>query len=264
MMSKNGAVLSDLAQALASGSVKVVDLTETLTEDYPVIQLPPEFGQASSFKKEEISRYDDRGVAWYWNNFTLSEHTGTHFDAPIHWITGKDLPNNSVDTIDPARFVAPVCVVDCSREVAADQDFILTRDVMEDWEKQHGAIPAGAWVFMRSDWRNAVPKDRDLANRDENGAPHNPGPNKEAVDYMIERDVIGFGTECVGTDHGNSFNWDPMLPCHTFLHGAGKYGLQCMTNLDKLPPKGAIIISPPLKIEEGSGSPLRVLALVPA
>lgn len=262
-MSDNGAVLSNLAQALAGGSVKVVDLTETLNDKYPVISLPPEFGQAEAFRKEEISRYDDRGVAWYWNNFTLSEHTGTHFDAPIHWVTGKELRNNSVDTIDPSHFVAPVCVIDCSKEVAADQDFILTRDVIQDWEKEHGAIPAGSWVFLRSDWRKIV-SDDNIINRDADGKPHNPGPDAEAVQYMIDLDVIGFGTECVGTDHSDSFNWDPMLPCHSMIHGAGKYGLQCMKNLDQLPPKGAIVISPPLKIEEGSGSPLRVLALVPA
>jgi kynurenine formamidase len=79
-----------------------------------------------------------------------------------------------------------------------------------------------------------------------------------------ERDVLGFGTECIGTDAGQAHTFDPPYPCHAIMHGAGKYGLQCMTNLDLLPPKGAVIMSPPLKIEEGSGSPLRVLALAPA
>lgn len=268
-MSTNGTALDNLATAMASGSVRVVDLTETLTDKYPVISLPPEFGQAEPFRKEEISRYDDRGVAWYWNNFTLSEHTGTHFDAPCHWVTGKDVQNGSVDTIDPAHFIAPVCVIDCSKEVAADQDFILTADHIKNWEKEHGAIPAGSWVFMRSDWRKAVSALNEttpekILNIGEDGKPHNPGPSADAVQYMIDLDVLGFGTECVGTDHGDSFNWDPMLPCHSMIHGAGKYGLQCMMNLDQLPPRGAIIVAPPLKIEDGSGSPLRVLALVPA
>jgi len=262
-MSNNGTVLDNLVAAMASGGVKVVDLTETLTESYPVIALPPQFGQAEPFKKEEISRYDDRGVAWYWNNFTLSEHTGTHFDAPCHWVTGKDVKKGSVDTIDPGHFVAPVCVIDCSKEVAANQDFILTKDVIQAWEKEHGDIPAGSWVFLRSDWRSIV-SDDNITNNDADGNPHHPGPDAEAVQYMIDRDVIGFGTECVGTDHGQSFTWDPPLPCHALMHGAGKYGLQCMTNLDKLPAKGAVVISPPLKIEDGSGSPLRVLAMVPA
>ena len=92
---------------------------------------------------------------------------------------------------------------------------------------------------------------------------HSPGPDAEAVLWMIEeRDVIGFGTECVGTDAGQAFRFEPQYPCHHYMHGAGKYGLQCMTNLDLLPARGAVVIAAPLKIENGSGSPVRAVALV--
>jgi len=77
--------LLSFAQRIAQGSIKVVDLTATLSQEFPVIVMPPEFGQAAPFRIEEISRYDERGPAWYWNNFSVSEHAGTHFDAPIHW-----------------------------------------------------------------------------------------------------------------------------------------------------------------------------------
>lgn len=255
-------VLDQLAQGLAGGSVNVVDLTETLRPEYPTIQLPEEFKQALPFSKQQISRYDDDGPAWYWNNFSMSEHTGTHFDAPIHWVSGKDLPDNTVDTMPMAHMVAPVCVLDCSAEVAADKGFLLTPEFMENWEATHGRIPAGAWVFMRSDWRKVADPDNYI-NMQEDGA-HSPGPTTAAVQWMInERDVLGFGTECVGTDAGQAFSFEPAYPCHFFMHGAGKYGLQCMTNLDLLPATGAIIVSAPLKIEDGSGSPLRVIALVP-
>ena len=80
------------ARAVSTGEVRVIDLTQTLSQEFPIITLPPEFGQCAPFRLEEISRYDERGPAWYWNNFTVGEHTGTHFDAPIHWISGKDLP----------------------------------------------------------------------------------------------------------------------------------------------------------------------------
>jgi len=93
--------------------------------------------------KKEISRYDERGPGWYWNDFTINEHTGTHFDAPIHWVTGQDVENGSVDTIDPARFIAPVCVIDCTAEVAANPDFILSVAVLEAWEAEHGRDPSG-------------------------------------------------------------------------------------------------------------------------
>ena len=136
------ATLENLAAALQSGSVRTVDLTHTLDPDFPVIVLPPEFGQCARFRVEEVSRYDERGPAWYWRNFSCNEHTGTHFDAPVHWITGRDLPDASVDSIPVDAFVGPVCVIDCSAEVADDEDFLLTRDFIEGWETEHGQIPA--------------------------------------------------------------------------------------------------------------------------
>ena len=110
--------LQDFAAAIASGKVRIVDLTFTLSPDFPVIVLPPEVGQAMPMRIQRISRYDDAGPGWYWNNITLCEHTGTHFDAPIHWHTGKDLPNNAVDTLPPQDMIAPACVSDCSAEAA--------------------------------------------------------------------------------------------------------------------------------------------------
>ncbi|NWG71142.1 MAG: cyclase family protein [Parvularculaceae bacterium] len=254
------AILAELVAALGSGAVRVVDLTETLRPDYPTITLPPEFGQASPFVKKEISRYDARGPAWYWNNFTASEHTGTHFDAPIHWITGRDLPENAVDTIRPTRFIAPACVVDCTKEAAADKGYILTPEKLEAFERDHGRVPEGAWLFMRTDWRK-IADPKNYANMKEDGG-HSPGPDAAAVKWMIARDVVGFGVETVGTDAGQAFRFEPQYPCHHFMHGAGKYGLQCMTNLDQLPPTGAVVIAAPLKIEQGSGSPVRAIALV--
>ncbi|MFV0281927.1 MAG: cyclase family protein [Rhodoblastus sp.] len=252
--------LMRLANAVAGGAVRVVDLTQTLTPEFPTIVLPPEFGQAAGFRMEEISRYDERGPGWYWNNFTMSEHTGTHFDAPIHWITGRDLPNSSVDTIPPEKFVAPACVVDVSKECAADADFTLTVDHLLAWEKTHGKIPARSWVLLRTDWSKRSP--RDYANLKEDGA-HTPGPGPEAVKWLIDaRDIHGFGTETIGTDHGQAFHFNPPHPAHHYVHGAGRYGLQCLCNLDQLPATGAVIFSAPLKIKQGSGSPLRVLALV--
>ena len=141
-------VLARFAQALVSGSIRVIDLSQPLTADTAVIQLPPEFGKSWPFHLEEISHYDSRGPAWYWNNFSCGEHTGTHFDAPVHWVTGKDYPRNATDSIPVEKFVAPACVIDVSREVAADPDFLLTPKRVEEWERQHGRIPAGSWVLM--------------------------------------------------------------------------------------------------------------------
>lgn len=253
-------LLSTLSDALVNGKIRTVDLTHTLDPDFPVIILPPEFGQCARFRVEEVSRYDDRGPAWYWRNFSCSEHTGTHFDAPVHWVSGKDLPNAAVDSIPVDGFVRPVCVIDCSKESAEDEDFLMTKAFLLAWEEEHGHIPEGCWVLMRTDWSKRSPAA--YLNMREDGA-HSPGPDADAITFLIEeRDVVGFGTECVGTDAGQAAHLSPPYPAHYLLHGAGRYGLQCLANLDLLPPTGALLICPPLKIKHGSGSPLRVLALV--
>jgi kynurenine formamidase len=254
-------ILGALVGALARGSIRVIDLTQTLSPSFPQIALPPEFGQCQPFRLEEISRYDERGPAWYWNNFSCGEHTGTHFDAPIHWVTGRDLPNNSVDTIDVRHFVAPACVIDCSAQARDNPDYLLTVADIEAFEAAHGRIPAGAWVLMRTDWSKRSDA-REFQNFDATGQ-HTPGPGVEAVRFLVEqRDVLGFGSEAIGTDAGQGYHLLPPYPCHSMMHGSGRYGLQCLTRLDELPPTGAVILGAPLKIERGSGSPLRVLALV--
>lgn len=255
-------LLAGLAAAIGQGSVRVVDLTQPLRASTPVIQLPPEFAPSQSFRLEEISRYDERGPAWYWNNLSCGEHTGTHFDAPAHWVTGRDLPDAHTDTLPPRRFVAPACVVDCTAEAAADPDFLLEPDRLRAWEAEHGRIPAGAWVLMRTGWSARADDPAAFLNAGETG-PRVPGPSVAAMRFLVEeRDVNGWGVEAVGTDAGRAFGFDPPFPAHNLLHGAGKLGLASLCNLDRLPPTGAVLIAAPLKIENGSGSPLRVLALV--
>lgn len=254
--------LANLVQELASGSLRVVDLTQPLSASTPVIELPPMFAPSPGLTVQEISRYDERGPAWYWNTLTLGEHTGTHFDAPIHWITGKDLPDNACDTLAPSKFVGPACVLDFSSESAENPDFLLTPEHIEAWEVEHGRIPPGAWVLFRTDWSKRDDP-AEFFNADDTG-PHTPGPHASAVALLAnERDVLGFGVETVGTDAGQAGGFDPPFPCHTLMHGAGKLGLASLANLDQLPPTGAVVIAAPLKIVDGSGSPVRVLAIAP-
>ena len=252
--------LMDFASNIATGETKVVDLTHTLDPDFPVIILPPEFGQCARFRMEEISCYDHRGPAWKWHNISMSEHTGTHFDAPAHWISGRDLPHATVDEIDVKNFIGPICVIDCSDGANQNDDFELTVDIIKDWEAIHGTIPSNTWVFMRTDWSKR--KGMEYLNMKEDG-PHSPGPTPEAVRFLVEeRDIRGFGVETVGTDAGQGAHYIPPYPAHFYMHGAGKFGLQCLCNLDQLPATGAVLMAAPLKIKNGTGSPLRVLALV--
>ncbi|GIV68410.1 cyclase family protein [Caldilinea sp.] len=258
----SNAVLSQLVEALRSGAVRVVDLTQPLGPDTPVIELPPIFASSPGFSMEVISRYDDKGPAWYWNTIHLGEHTGTHFDAPVHWITGAQLPDNTLDKIPASKLIGPACVIDCSKEAEADNDFLLTREHVLAWEAAHGRIPPGSWLLMRTDWSKRKGREAFLNIRAD-GA-HSPGFTPDCVRFLaFERDVLGVGVECVGTDAGQAASFDPPFPAHNIMHGSGRFGLASLANLDQLPPTGAIVIAAPLKIVEGSGSPARVLALVP-
>lgn len=262
-MSTRPSVLTLLVEELRRGQVKVVDLTQPLGPETPVIGLPPIFAASPGVTVEEISHYDDKGPAWYWNTIRLGEHTGTHFDAPVHWITGKDLPDNTTDTIPVARFVGPACVIDCSQAAAQDADFLLTREHVLAWEAEHGQIPARAWLLMRTDWSKRSGRDAFL-NAGPDG-PHTPGFAPDCVRFLAhERDVLGVGVETVGTDAGQAAGFDPPFPAHNVMQGSGRFGLASLANLDQLPPTGAVVIAAPLKLVGGSGSPLRVLALVPA
>lgn len=262
MQDTGGNLLSQLLEALNSGRLKVVDLTSPLGPDTTVIDLPPIFAPSPGVTLTEISRYDDRGPAWYWNIINMGEHTGTHFDAPIHWISGKDLPENATDTIAPRKFVGPACVIDVTADVEQNPDFLLTPARVLAWESEHGRIPAGAWVLLRTGWSSRLSRE-DFLNVQADGA-HSPGFHKDCSIFLAtERDVLGVGVETVGTDAGQAGTFDPPFPNHNFMHGNGKFGITSLINLDQLPPTGAIVIAAPLKIVGGSGSPLRVIAIAP-
>jgi len=254
-------LLTDVVDALNRGMLKIVDLTQPLGPETPVIGLPEMFASSPGVTIDVISKYDPKGPAWYWNTVRFGEHTGTHFDAPIHWITGKDLPANACDTIPAQRFVGPACVIDITAEVARDPDFLLTTPRVEAWEREHGRIPPGAWVLLRTDWsRRKEPAT--FLNVAADG-PHSPGFDAKASQMLAkDRDILGVGVETVGTDAGQAGRFDPPFPNHNIMHGAGKFGLASLCNLDQLPPTGAIVIAAPLKIVAGSGSPVRALAIV--
>src|SRR5882724_1422945 len=150
MEPQQASVLAQLLEGLNMGNLRVVDLTTPLGPDTPVIDLPPMFALSPPVSISEISHYNSSGPGWYWNTITLGEHTGTHFDAPIHWITGKDLPNNTTDTIPAGRFVGPSCVIDVAVEVAKNPDFLLRPEHIFGWEERNGKIPPRSWVLLRT------------------------------------------------------------------------------------------------------------------
>ncbi|RKT56081.1 cyclase family protein [Saccharothrix australiensis] len=249
-------VLRNLLDALGSGRVEIVDLTAPLHSGTPVLRLPEPFANTVPFQLSEISRYDDRGPAWYWNDIHTGEHTGTHFDAPVHWVTGRD--GHDVSQVPPRRLVGPAAVLDFADAAAADPDFLLEVDHVRAWEAEHGPLPDGGWVLYRTGW--------DARGEDEEAflnSGHTPGISPDCARWLAdETSILGIGVETVGTDAGAAPTLDPAFPCHSLLLGADKYGLTQLRNLAALPPTGAVVLASPLPIVGGSGSPTRVLALV--
>jgi len=253
-------VLRSLTEAIRASSVEVIDLTAPLSSDTPVIQLPPPFGNTKSFSLSEISHYDDRGPAWYWNDITTGEHTGTHFDAPVHWLTGR--AGEDVSQVAVEKLIAPAAVLDFSQQATADPDFLLEIDHVKAWESANGPLPDGGWLLYRTGWDKRSNSQAEFINANETG-PHTPGISVACATWLAEESpVIGIGVETVGTDAGAAHSFDPPFPCHSAMLGAGKYGLTQLRNLDRLPAQGALVITGPLPILRGSGSPCRAIALV--
>ncbi len=254
-------VLNALLAGIDNGTLNIVDLTQPLNQNTPILELPEQWGQTSPFVVKEISRYDDRGPFWYWNNFETGEHTGTHLDAPAHWATGKD--KGTVDTIHPSGLIGPAAIIDMTDEVEANPDALVMPEHIRAWESRNGPIPKGAWVLARTGWASRFTDTEAYSNKDADGMSHVPGISKEAAEFLTqERDILGVGVETVGTDAGMAGTFDLPFPNHNIMHGSGRLGLTSLTNLDKLPESGSVVIALPLKIEGGSGSPVRVIALV--
>jgi kynurenine formamidase len=237
--------------------VEVVDLTQPLSEDTPVIQLPPPFANTPGLTRRELSRYDDRGPAWAWSTLEIGEHVGTHFDAPIHWITGRD--GEDLASVPAERLVGPAVVIDKSAEAASDPDFLLTVDDVRAFEEANGALPEGGWLLLRTGW-DARAQDQEAFL---NGG-RTPGFDVECARWLAQdTPLVGVGVETVGTDAGAAHSFDPPFPVHSFMLGAGRYGITQLANLARLPATGALLVVAPLKLVGGTGSPARVLALVP-
>src|ERR687886_104289 len=181
MMSQNP--VTSLVESLASGAVEIVDLTQPLNERTPVIQLPEQFAQTPGLKVHEISRYDERGPAWAWNWLEIGEHTGTHFDAPIHWITGRD--GLDVSQVPPRHLIAPAVVIDRSAESTEDPDYLLTFEDIRAFEGEHGPLPDGGWLLLRTGW-GARAHDVELFLNAGSGEPRSPRLDTECAGWVAE------------------------------------------------------------------------------
>ncbi len=188
------------------------------------------------------------------NDLTLSEHTGTHMDAPVHFVNGGE----TIDQIAPSRFFAPLAVISIESRAARDHDAALSVDDIREWERQHGRLPDGAFVAMSSGWDQRVGDSRQFLNADAEGVLHWPGFSAEAARFLTEqRDIVGVGVDSLSLDVGTSADF----AAHQTFLPAGKYGLELMANLATVPPAGATLIVGAMKHLGGTGGPVRAFAV---
>lgn len=255
-------LIPELLSAVGAGSLRVVDLTNKLQASTPALRLPDPFANLIDFSLETVSEYNEPGPFWKHANIHTGEHIGTHIDAPVPWISGRE--GHDVSEIPPTRLFGPAAVLDFTAEAEADNDFLLDISHVEAWEAEHGTFAPGTWLLLRTGWNKYSHDQEEFLNTDESGS-HTPGFTAACAAWLAGRsEISGVGVETVGIDAGRGAELDPPFPVHYHLLGADKYGITSLQNLDKLPATGAAIIVAPLPIVGGTGSPARVYALVEA
>ncbi len=235
------------AVRLPKGFRDVVDLTHPFSPALPVYP-----GYKPLQIRERFSVARDGFAA---NEVTFDEHTGTHVDAPSHFVAGAV----SADRLPVDRLIAPLAVIVFADRAAKEPDTLVSVDDLLQWEKRHGRIPAGALVAMHSGWdARATNIDRFL-NRDAKGTMHMPGFSEQAARFLVaERDICGVGVDTLSLDAGSA----QKFVAHVAILGAGKYGVELMANLGRVPPSGATVIVGAPKHVGATGGPARVLALI--
>jgi kynurenine formamidase len=232
---------------------KLVDLTHTFDER--TIQWPT----AKPFAWHKDAWGKTAAGYWYSSaSFATSEHLGTHIDSPIHFAEGEA----TTDRIPLRQLAGPAIVIDIARACAANRDYQLTPQDISAWEKTHGRIPAGAIALVRTGWAARWP-DRErymgTATHGDVRNLHFPGISPAAAQVFVTRRVDGVGIDTASLDHGPSTGFRT----HRILNGAGIYGLENLADLERLPAAGAAIVALPMKIREGTGGPVRVIAILP-
>ena len=189
------------------------------------------------------------------NEITFDEHTGTHMDAPVHFVQG----GTTADKLPVDKFFAPLAVISIERRAAKDADAVVTVDDVLAWEKQHGRLPAGAFVAMYSGWDARIGDAGRFLNKDAKGTMHAPGFSEDVAKFLAkERDIVGAGVDTLSLDIAAASKF----VAHLAFLGAGKYGVELIANLNTVPPSGATIIVGAPKHEGASGGPCRVYGLI--
>lgn len=235
---------------LISGRARTVDLTYPLNAQnafWPGDNYKP-------FELKTIATIEKDGVLS--KAICLPEHLGTHLDAPNHF--EKNQP--SLEKLTAKELFGPGVLIDISNQAEQDADYMLTKADVLSWEKEHGPVPQGAIVLLKTGWGRFWNNMARFQNRDARGQLHFPSYSAEAAEYLIQtRKCRGLGIDNLSIDPGNSKDF----PVHHIVNKAGRFGLENVANLDQLPPKGFTLIVAPMKIENGTGGPTRIWAIMP-
>ncbi len=234
---------------LPGGFRAVVDLTHTINDKVPPFNL----SQKADFKVTTQATIAKDKV--FVRNFSMPEHYGTHIDAPAHFAAGMW----TVDQIPPERLIAPMVVLDISSKAKNNADYQLSVEDIADWEQVHGQIPGNAVVMLNTGWGSRWDSVKDFRNADAKGMMHFPGYSLDAVKFLTEaRAALSLGIDTLSVDYGPS----PDYPVHQYTMAHSLYHLEDVANLDRLPATGGTVIVAPIKLEGGSGGPVRILALL--
>ena len=243
-----GAKSEGLLERALKGEARIIELSHTLGASTPTYG-----GERDSYRYEKLADIHRDGYTA--GAIRVPEHFGTHVDSPGHFLEGKQ----TIDRIDVRRLIAPAAVIDVRARVKQSPDYQLTAADIRGWERG-GPIPDGAAVLLLTGWDERYADSDKYRNADSGGTLHFPGYSEDAIKYLVEnRKVVALGIDTLSIDYGPSKDFAG----HKISHAAGLYHIENMTNLDKLPPRGAVIFVAPLAIEGGSGSPARVLAVAP-
>ena len=232
-----------------AGFHAVVDLTHTLNAQTPTYELSSKpVYQAKTVATIDKDKYFARTIC-------LPEHFGTHFDAPAHFARGLW----TVDQVPPERLVAPMTVLDVRANVKNDPDYLISVEDIAKWEQTHGQIPLNSVVMAYTGWDARWNSVKEYRNADAKGVMHFPGYSQDAAKFLVEaRNVLGLGIDTLSIDYGPSKEFE----VHQYTLAHSVYHLENVANLDRVPASGAIVVVAPMKLEGGSGSPVRILALV--
>ncbi len=203
----------------------------------------------------------DQGYYYTANTFSTAEHGGTHIDAPIHFVKGRQ----TVELIPLEQLMGPACVIDVSVKALQDRDYQVSNDDLTAWESVHGEIPDGAIVLLKTGYEQFWPDVLKYMGTDKKGQEgaaelHFPGLGPEAAQWLVEnRKIHAIGLDTPSIDYGQSERYES----HQILFGRDIPAFENVANLDQLPHTGAWVLALPMKIKGGSGGPLRIIALVP-